>query len=110
MSNPPYVASGEAASLPEEVRDWEPAAALFAGPTGLEVIEEIVERAPDYLEPHGLLAVELAPGLADAAAERVRARAAYREPRIARDLAGQRRALLAERLENADHAGRAGQR
>ncbi|NIP88850.1 MAG: hypothetical protein GWO21_07770, partial [Gammaproteobacteria bacterium] len=39
VSNPPYVASGEAASLPEEVRDWEPAAALFAGPTGLEVIE-----------------------------------------------------------------------
>lgn len=98
VSNPPYVASGEAASLPEEVRVWEPPAALYAGPTGFEVIAEIVDGSPDYLEPHGLLAIEVAPNLANAAAERVRARAAYGEPRVVRDLAGRLRALLVQRL------------
>jgi release factor glutamine methyltransferase len=37
VSNPPYVPSGDRATLPVEVRDYEPALALFAGEDGLEV-------------------------------------------------------------------------
>lgn len=95
VSNPPYIAVGEA--LPEEVRDWEPAVALYAGPTGLEVIQEIVDGAPRCLAPGGLLALEVAPGVADAALERIRARGGYGEPRVIRDLAGHCRIVLAER-------------
>ncbi|UCC47793.1 MAG: peptide chain release factor N(5)-glutamine methyltransferase [Gemmatimonadota bacterium] len=95
VSNPPYIAVGEA--LPEEVRDWEPAVALYAGPTGLEVIQEIVDGAPRYLAPGGLLALEVAPGVADAALQRIRTRGGYGEPRVIRDLAGHRRIVLAER-------------
>jgi release factor glutamine methyltransferase len=97
VSNPPYVANGEAESLPEEVRDWEPAVALYAGPSGFEVIRQIVDGAPQYLAPGGLLALEVAPGVADATLERLRAQGAYSEPRLIRDLAGQRRIVLAER-------------
>lgn len=97
VSNPPYIARDEAKSLPEEVREWEPAVALFAGPTGLEVIERIVEDAPRYMESNGLLALEIAPTVAQAAAERVRETGEYDAPRVLRDLAGQRRILLAER-------------
>ena len=97
VSNPPYVANGEAESLPEQVRDWEPAVALYAGPTGFEVIQQIVDRAAQYLAPGGLLALEVAPGVADATLERLRAGGAYSEPRVIRDLAGQRRIVLAER-------------
>ncbi|UCC72378.1 MAG: peptide chain release factor N(5)-glutamine methyltransferase [Gemmatimonadota bacterium] len=96
VSNPPYVAEGEAVSLPEEVRDWEPAVALFAGPTGMEVISEIVEASPGYLRPGGLLAFEVAPTVADPAVECIRKCAVYGEPRVAHDLAGQRRVVLAE--------------
>jgi len=96
VSNPPYVADGEAGSLPTEVRDWEPPLALFAGPTGLEVISEIVRAAPRYLEPGGLLALEVAPTVAEAALECVGESAFYGEPRLAHDLAGQRRLLTAE--------------
>ncbi len=96
VSNPPYIADGEAGSLPEEVRDWEPPVALYAGPTGMEVISQIVGSAPRFLEPGGLLALEVAPTVADAAVELVRESAHYGEPRIAHDLAGQRRVLLAQ--------------
>lgn len=99
VSNPPYVASGEADSLPAEVRDWEPAVALFAGPTGLETIAEIVDGAPRHLEPAGMLALEVAPGIAEATLKRVRQAGAFREPELHADLAGQARILLAELCE-----------
>lgn len=94
-SNPPYIASGESESLPAEVRDWEPAIALFAGPTGLELIEAIVEGAPAWLEPDGLLALEVAPAVADAALERIRRAAAFSEAELHRDYAGHPRIVLA---------------
>jgi release factor glutamine methyltransferase len=97
VSNPPYIPQGDIESLPEDVREWEPAVALFAGPTGLEVIEEIIVGAPEWLESGGLLALELAPDVARAAAERVRATRGYGEPCLERDLAGRWRILLAER-------------
>lgn len=96
VSNPPYIADGEAGSLPEEVREWEPSVALFAGPTGMEVISAIVGTAPRHLEPGGLLALEVAPTVADAALRCVRESRFYEEPRLANDLAGLPRVLTAE--------------
>lgn len=98
VSNPPYIASGELDSLPAEVREWEPPEALLAGPTGLEVIERIVDEAPGYLEPCALLALEVAPDLADATLELIASRGAYGKPRVERDLAGLRRIVIAETL------------
>jgi release factor glutamine methyltransferase len=97
VANPPYVAGGEAGALSPEVRDWEPAVALFAGPTGLEVIEEIVVGAADHLEEGGILALEVAPGLAAATAGLVRAVEAFRQPEVYRDLAGHERMVIVER-------------
>ena len=65
VSNPPYVAAGEV--LPSEVADWEPGAALVAGPSGLEAIAEIVAAAPAWLARPGRLVVEIAPHQASAA-------------------------------------------
>jgi release factor glutamine methyltransferase len=106
VSNPPYIADGEAGSLPEEVRDWEPAVALYSGPSGMEVISKIVEAAPRYLEPGGLLAIEVAPGVADATVECVRNRSLFGAPRVVRDLAGQRRVVMAELMREGSHGGR----
>ncbi|NIR42554.1 MAG: peptide chain release factor N(5)-glutamine methyltransferase [Gemmatimonadetes bacterium] len=97
VSNPPYVASGETASLPPEVRDWEPAIALFAGPTGLELIEAIVDGAPAHLEPGGLLALEVAPGIVESALARIRANGDFAEPELHTDYAEHPRIVLAER-------------
>ncbi len=53
VSNPPYVTTAEMSSLPAVVADWEPEAALHAGPHGLEAIEVIVAGAPDWLARPG---------------------------------------------------------
>ena len=59
VCNPPYVAETERSSLPAEVRDWEPAEALFSGPEGTEAIARVVRDAPAHLAADGLLAIEI---------------------------------------------------
>jgi release factor glutamine methyltransferase len=61
-SNPPYVASADRASLAVEVRDHEPAVALFAGEDGLEVIRRLVPAAFAALSPGGFLVMEFGHG------------------------------------------------
>lgn len=59
-SNPPYVAESGRASLPANVRDFEPRAALFAGPEGLDVLRRLIDQAPQRLTPGGQLLAEMA--------------------------------------------------
>ncbi|MFP5318553.1 MAG: peptide chain release factor N(5)-glutamine methyltransferase [Acidimicrobiia bacterium] len=92
VSNPPYVADGEA--LPPEVADWEPPEALFAGPTGLEAVAEIVAAAPAWLARPGALVVEIAPHQAGAALRMAR-EAGLEGGMIRTDLQGRARALVA---------------
>ncbi len=58
-SNPPYIADGEV--LPAVVEDWEPEAALRAGPTGAEALVQLVEQSVEWLRPDGVLILEMAP-------------------------------------------------
>jgi release factor glutamine methyltransferase len=60
VSNPPYVARDDAASLPPEL-SHEPEMALFAGAEGLDVIRRLVAEAGDHLSPRGWLLIELSP-------------------------------------------------
>jgi release factor glutamine methyltransferase len=94
VSNPPYVAAGEA--LPPEVSDWEPVASLRAGPTGLEAVETILAGALEWLSPSGVLVVEIAPGQAEAALERAAA-AGLAAVDVRPDLVGRPRVLVARR-------------
>ena len=111
VSNPPYVAESERAQLAPEVRDWEPAEALFAGADGLGVITALVDGAATRLRPGGLLALEVGLGQATAVAQRVRG-AGFADARIVRDLAGRERIVLgtldggSSRHERQEHHGR----
>jgi release factor glutamine methyltransferase len=96
VSNPPYVAQAEAGELQPEVRDHEPAEALFAGRSGLEVLELLVDSAPEHLRERGLLALEVGLGQARTVVERLRATRSFPDPRIRMDLAGRPRIVLAE--------------
>jgi release factor glutamine methyltransferase len=58
VSNPPYVPLDERELVDPEVRDHDPAEALWAGASGLEVIRRVVDRALTLLRPGGLLVVE----------------------------------------------------
>lgn len=59
LSNPPYVGRTDAASLQREVREHEPADALFAGDDGLQIYPALIERAARKLAPNGILVLEL---------------------------------------------------
>lgn len=97
VSNPPYVAAGEAAELEPEVRAWEPADALFAGGDGLEVIHALVDGAPRMLRSGGLLALEIGATQSAAVAALVNATPGLGPPRIRSDYAGRERIVTAER-------------
>ena len=65
VSNPPYIARNEAANLQREVRDHEPHAALFGGPTGVEIYPRLIEQARALLRDGGILVLELGYNSAD---------------------------------------------
>jgi release factor glutamine methyltransferase len=58
-SNPPYIGHREAASLPREVRDHEPHAALFGGEEGYELYAGLITQSAQHLKSGGLLVLEL---------------------------------------------------
>ena len=95
-SNPPYVPSGEIASLAVEVRDHDPTAALDGGPDGLDLIRRIVGGAAERLVSGGFLALEIGDGQGPAVRSLLEG-AGYREVGVARDPAGHDRIATARR-------------
>jgi len=86
VSNPPYIPSEEIATLMADVRDHEPRLALDGGADGLDFLKRIVDAAPDWLAPNGVLAMELGAGQAPAVMELFSARG-FTDVRAERDLA-----------------------
>jgi release factor glutamine methyltransferase len=64
VSNPPYVSTGEL--LEAQVRDYEPAAALYAGNDGLAIYRRLIPEAFAHLEPEGSLLLEIGHGQSEA--------------------------------------------
>lgn len=65
VSNPPYVGESEADQVQLEVRKFEPRNAVFAGPTGTEIIQRLIPEAKAALKPDGWLIVEISGTIAD---------------------------------------------
>ncbi len=62
VANPPYVPTVDAPVLQPEVREFEPAGALFAGEDGLKVIRRLVREAAAVLADDGILIFEFGVG------------------------------------------------
>jgi release factor glutamine methyltransferase len=92
VSNPPYVEAG--APLAPEITRHEPAAALYAGADGLEVIRRLAAQAG--ASPARFLALEIGAGQAAAVAGIV-AGAGFRDVRVDADLSGIERIVVARR-------------
>lgn len=96
VSNPPYVAEAEVASLPREVAEHEPRPALVSGPTGLEALEIVISEAPGWLAADAVVVCEIAPHQAEAVVA-IATAAGYAKVEVRRDLAGRDRILVARR-------------
>ncbi len=95
VSNPPYVARGELAELPKEVRDFEPVRALAAGEDGLKVFRRLVMEARRVLSPSGFVALELGAGQR-AAVEQLFVDDGYAVTKVVKDLQGHERVIVAQ--------------
>lgn len=104
VSNPPYIAAGEMASLAPEVRDWEPHLALTPGGDGLEAYRVIVRGAGARLMPGGRLLVEIGPTQGPAVAELFIA-AGLSDVRILPDMDGRDRVVAGVKPGRADECG-----
>ncbi len=91
LANPPYIATDE--DLPAEVREHEPAGALFAGPDGLDDYRIIAPQLPALLAPGGAAILEI--GMSQAEAVSALLAAQGFAVTLRRDLAGHPRALVA---------------
>jgi release factor glutamine methyltransferase len=93
VSNPPYVGEAEEDQVQLEVRKFEPRQAVFAGHTGMEVIERLIPQAREVLKPEGWLVIEISGTIA----ERVqKALAGWAHVTIANDLQGIARVASAQ--------------
>jgi release factor glutamine methyltransferase len=94
VSNPPYVGESEEDSVQLEVRKFEPRNAVFAGPTGLEVIDRLIPQAHGTLRPGGWLVFEISGTIAN----RVRSQLSnWGEVAIKNDLQGITRVAIARK-------------
>jgi release factor glutamine methyltransferase len=96
LANPPYVAAGEIAALPPEVR-YEPRAALDGGADGLDVIRRLVPAAAVALRPGGRLLMEIGCDQGAAAAALAAPEDGWASSVVRNDGAGRPRMLAAVR-------------
>ncbi|RAL22287.1 peptide chain release factor N(5)-glutamine methyltransferase [Lujinxingia litoralis] len=59
VSNPPYIGESEREELMRDVRDFEPAAALFSGEDGLDILRRLIPASLDVLKPGAYLLLEI---------------------------------------------------
>ena len=97
-ANPPYLAESTLATLPAEVGEWEPRAALDGGPDGTQVVARILDGAPDWLRPGGTFVVEIGEDQGAWVRARIAGDPRYETGIVHRDFRGCERTLEARRV------------
>ena len=97
IANPPYIPLDAYESVAPEVRDHDPAVALFSGDDGLDAIRVLVKVASRLLKPGGLLCFEHADVQGESAPAVVSAYGLFTGVRDHRDLTGRPRFTTAVR-------------
>jgi release factor glutamine methyltransferase len=97
VSNPPYVGESEEDQVQLEVRKFEPREAVFAGPTGTEVISRLIPQARAVLHTGGWLVMEISGTIAKAVQGMLEG---WEEVQIVSDLQGIPRVVRARKSRN----------
>jgi release factor glutamine methyltransferase len=96
VSNPPYIAEADLATLAPEIRHFEPRIALEGGCDGMEFYRKIANGLARWLVRGGEVILEVGAGQADAVETMMRAAGCDTSVRM-RDLAGVERAVRSRR-------------
>jgi release factor glutamine methyltransferase len=96
VSNPPYIGHCEADTVEQNVKDFEPESALFAGETGTEIIQRLIPQADKMLLPGGQLIFEASPAVMDRCVELVQ-QSPLEFVEVVNDFAGLKRLLVAKK-------------
>ena len=97
IANPPYIPLDAYASVPPEVRDHDPALALYSGADGLDAIKVVAQVAARLLRPAGFVCIEHADVQESAAVEVLVRAEVFRGVRDHLDLTGRSRFVTAVR-------------
>ncbi len=96
ISNPPYVPEEEIPTLPEEVRDWEPLAALVASGDPLVFYRGLAQQGLRMIREGGWIVLEAHADYGEAA-RRILKEAGYMEVCLEKDMAGRDRIVMGRR-------------
>lgn len=96
ISNPPYVSSENMDRLQPEVR-YEPRSALDGGVDGLTFHRRLLKEAGAYLQPDGLLALEIGHGQGETVCALAQAQETYYNVRTLQDEAGIERVVYLQK-------------
>lgn len=94
VSNPPYVRSGDIASLDDVVKDYEPQNALDGGTDGLDFYRRIAAKSRDYMNENGTLILEI--GINEAEAVKDILAEKFGSVEVLKDLEGIDRIVIAK--------------
>lgn len=92
VSNPPYIPSGEIASLMPEVSEFEPTLALDGGEDGLDCYRRLISQCGAYLKPGGHLLLEIGCDQGQTVSSML-SEAGYGDVSVVKDLAGNDRVV-----------------
>ena len=99
VSNPPYVARSDFATLQLEVRDWEPRGALDGGPDGLDFYRRLLTEGPAHLRVGGWLVMEVGHGQGSAIMRLAQEQDDLTAYACIADYAGRERVTVASKVE-----------
>ena len=98
VSNPPYIGESEINTVDGQVKDHEPAIALFSGEFGTDIITRLIAEAPEYLLDGGFLIFETSPIVMDKCVELVEANPAFGDVEVVKDFSGLQRVVVARKV------------
>ncbi len=93
VSNPPYIRRADIETLQQEIRGFEPMAALDGGPDGTDCLAYIIATAPQHLRSSGHLLLEIGCDQRLLLERAVKAAGCYDEVAFLKDYSGHDRVL-----------------
>ena len=97
ISNPPYIGLKEKEKISDEVINYDPEIALFAGNEGLDAYKRIIPNLAKYLKPDGFVVLEIG-ALQSNQVKNMMNAVGFVDTKIVKDLSGKDR-LIATKLD-----------